>query len=172
MRYQHRIEKTSTRSDVRRCNAIAPFPFVTAFRRTTLLVFSFGLAVAHLAGCGSTAPGNSAVSGTVTFDAKPAGPGTVTFVPTDGSGNTATGNVDNSGYFEMSLHKPGDGVKPGTYKVAVTIIKTPAHGDDKGNLFPPTYLSPEKYMNADTSGFTVTVEPGKSSKVKFDMQSK
>lgn len=122
-------------------------------------------------GCGSaTGPGMSPVSGKVTFKGEGVGPGTVAFVPADPAGNPATGNIDKSGNFQMSVHKPGDGVLPGTYKVAISVEKTPAYGDEKGNLFPPTYLSPERYMNPETSGFTVTVEKGKSQTVKFDMQ--
>lgn len=125
---------------------------------------------ALLAGCGgSTGPGLTAVSGTVTFDGKPAGPGTVAFIPSDGGTNPATGNIDKNGQFTMSVHKPGDGVLPGAYQVSVTIEKEAAHGDAKGNLYPATYLSPEKYMNPATSGFTVTVEKGKPLVVKFDL---
>jgi hypothetical protein len=128
------------------------------------------LGIAAISGCSSTGLGMTAVSGTVTLDGKPVGPGTVAFAPTDGSGNTATGNVDQSGRFEMSVRKPGDGVLPGSYKVAVTIVDKPAHGDEKGNLIPPTYLSPDKYMNPETSGFTITVEKDKSQSVKFEMK--
>jgi hypothetical protein len=94
----------------------------------------------------------------------------VAFVPTDGTSNPASGTIDNSGNFKMSVYKPGDGVLPGSYKVAVTVVKEPAHGDDQGNLYPPTYLSPERYMNPDTSGITVTVESRKSQRLKFDLQ--
>lgn len=129
------------------------------------------LLLVGLAGCGSaTGPGMTAVSGTVTLNGEPVGPGTVAFIPSDGTGNPATGNVDESGKFQMSVHKPGDGVPPGTYKVTVTIEKTPAYGDEKGNLFPPTYLSPEKYMNPETSGFAITVEKNKPATVTFDMK--
>ena len=125
-----------------------------------------------LSGCGAASgPGMTAVSGTVTLDGKPAGPGTVAFVPVNGTGNPATGNISASGSFQMSVHKPGDGVYPGDYKVAVTIEKTPAHGDEKGNLYPPTYSSPEKYMNPETSGFTITVEKNKPQTVQYDLKS-
>ncbi|MDB5337789.1 MAG: hypothetical protein JWN70_3408 [Planctomycetaceae bacterium] len=130
----------------------------------------FGLMIALVTGCGSsTGPGLTPVSGTVTFNGKPAGPGTVAFVPTDGGSNAASGNIDKNGNFTMSLFNPGDGVKPGSYQVSVTIEKEAAHGDAKGNLYPTTYLSPARYMNPATSGFTVTVEKGKSLVVKYDL---
>lgn len=121
-------------------------------------------------GCGGpSGPDLTPVSGTVTYEGKPVGPGTVAFVPTDANTNPASGNIDASGNFKMSVYKPGDGVFPGTYKVSVTVEKEPAHGDAQGNLYPPTYLSPERYMNPDTSGFTVTVESRKSQHLKFDL---
>lgn len=147
---------------VRICQAYPSRPYLTCVVLT-------GLLAVLLQGCSGAGPGMSTVSGTVKMSGEPVGPGTVAFVPT-GAGNPATGNVDDFGKFTMSTNKPGDGVPPGTYKVAVTIIKTPAHGDEKGNLFPATYLTPEKYMNAETSGLTVTVDAGKSQTVDFDLK--
>ncbi len=135
------------------------------------LVRTSALLLLGIVGCGGpTGPELTPITGVVTFEGKPVGPGTVAFVPTDGTGNPASGTIESSGRFKMSVYKPGDGVLPGTYKVSVTVIKEPAHGDDKGNLFPPTYLSPERYMNPDTSGFNVTVEKRKPQDLKFDLK--
>ncbi len=98
------------------------------------------LVLAVLVGClgcgGSNQPELTQVTGTVTMNGKAVGPGTVAFLPTSGTGNPATGNVDEAGKFSMSVYKPGDGVLPGEYNVAITIEKTPARGDEKGNLYP------------------------------------
>jgi hypothetical protein len=124
-----------------------------------------------VAGCGgSTGPELTRITGLVTFDGKPVGPGTVGFVPIDPLGSPASGTIEKNGKFKMSVFNPGDGALPGSYKVAVTVVKEPAHGDDKGNLFPPTFLSPERYMNPDTSGFTITVEKRKPQDVKFELK--
>lgn len=137
-------------------------------RCSLLAVWILILAVS---GCGGGAgPGLSLVSGLVTFEGKPVGPGTVAFLPVDPKGNPASGTIEKNGRFKMSVYNPGDGVIPGEYKVAVTVVKEPAHADDKGNLIPPTYLSPDRYMNPETSGFKVTVEKSKSQDLKFDLK--
>lgn len=142
-------------------------PFVTPSK----LVLASAAFLLGIVGCGGPAgPELTPISGTVTFEGKPVGPGTVAFVPLDGNGNPASGTIDTSGRFKMSVYNPGDGVLPGSYKVSVTVVKEPAHGDDKGNLYPPTFLSPERYMNPDSSGFNVTVEKRKPQDLKFDLK--
>ena len=111
----------------------------------------------------------STVSGLVTLEGEPVGPGTVAFAPVDPTGVLASGNIDEDGKFTMSTSNPGDGVRPGEYRVSITVVKEPAHGDDKGNIIPATYLSAERYMNPATSGFTATVEAGKPLVVTFDL---
>lgn len=128
-----------------------------------------GLFVLCIAGCGGDS-NLTKVSGTVTMDGEPVGPGTVAFAPVDPTGVLASGNVDEEGKFVMSTSNPGDGVRPGEYRVSITIVKEPAHGDARGNIIPATYLTPERYMNPATSGFTATVEAGKSLDVNYDLK--
>ena len=124
-----------------------------------------------VAGCGGlTNPELTRVTGLVTFEGKPVGPGTVGFVPTDPAGSSASGTIEKNGKFKMSVFNPGDGALPGTYKVAITVVKEPAHPDEKGNVVPASYLSPDRYMNPDTSGFTITVEKSKPQNVTFELK--
>lgn len=128
-------------------------------------------ALSVLTGCGSgdDGPKLTNVTGTVTIDGEPATSGTVAFAPVDGLGNTATGTVDSDGQFEMSTHRPGDGVAPGKYKVGISIVDTPAHGDADGTLHAATYRTPEKYMNPELSGLVVEIEDKASQTVTFEV---
>jgi hypothetical protein len=139
-------------------------------RRITLITL-FSLLGIVVAGCsGPKGPELTRITGVVTFEGKPVGPGTVAFLPSDPTGSPASGTIEKNGTFKMSMFNPGDGALPGSYKVAVTVIKEPVHGDEKGNLFPATFLSPERYMNPETSGFTITVEKRKPQDVKFELK--
>ena len=51
----------------------------------------------------------------------------------------------------------------------MAIEKTPAHGDEQGRLYAPTYLTPEKYMNPELSGLTVAIEKTSEQQVEFDI---
>lgn len=127
------------------------------------------LTVLFIGGCGSRSDLVS-VTGTVLVDGAPATSGTVSFVPEDGMGNSATGIIDESGQFVMSTHEVGDGVEPGTYKVGISIWKTPAGGDEAtGQLIPPTPLLPQEYMNPQESGLTATVTPTRAQTVQFEV---
>jgi hypothetical protein len=67
-------------------------------------------------GCGVR---HTPVSGVVTVDGQPHGDLVICFVPVEGGGLTATGMADDDGKFQLGTEKPGNGVKPGKYKVTV-----------------------------------------------------
>ncbi len=59
-------------------------------------------------------------SGTVTFDGKPVDGATVTFIPTEGKIQPATGRTDAQGKYSLTTFRSGDGAQPGAYQVTVT----------------------------------------------------
>jgi hypothetical protein len=74
--------------------------------------------------------------------------GKVLFTP-DGSGAAASGSVEKDGSFTMMTEKPGDGVKPGKYKVVLQLWKNYRAG---------TLAVPEKYGDVATTPLEATVD--------------
>jgi hypothetical protein len=69
-----------------------------------------------LAGCGS---GHVAISGTVVYDdGSPVEEGTVCGELVEGGTHMAQGEIKN-GAFSLGTTRPGDGVKPGNYKIMI-----------------------------------------------------
>lgn len=128
-----------------------------SFRRSTcaaLAVFS----VAAL-GCFGSDLG-ATVSGTVTLDGAPVGPGVVTFAPASDSTLPAEGQLqaDGSYYLETSKQR---GLTPGSYRVAVQAFQPPEGlGRGERSYEPSKRLVPEKYMKITTSELQFQVEPG------------
>jgi len=73
------------------------------------------LAMACFVGCGT---GLQKAGGVVKVDGKPLDQGTVTFYPVQ-LGRPSTAEIQPDGTFELSYLKPGDGLPPGEYKVAI-----------------------------------------------------
>ena len=124
-----------------------------------------------LAGCGSDL---AAVDGTVTLDGQnatgaPDVQGTVVFSPAKRGGGLASGILDKSGHYSLSVGTTG-GLSPGQYLVAISIIKiippaTPG-GTPGGQL-----ISPRIYTNPQNSGLEAQVGPGANT-IDFSLQSK
>ena len=101
--------------------------------------------VVILSGCSGD---KKKVSGKVTFsDGKPVTSGKVNF-----STDTyqANGTIQSDGSYQMGSIGEKDGVPPGEYKVFVTGV-----GRMEGMALLP--LCEEKYLNAHTSGLTITI---------------
>ena len=125
--------------------------------------------VAFVSGCANP-HGTVKVSGKVTVDGQqPPGPGVVTFSvvkPADGFPNRpCMAKFGTDGAYVATSFKPGDGILPGTYTVAVECYETPPNMDGK----PVKSYINEKYLNPATSGLELTVEPN-SRPVVFDIQ--
>jgi hypothetical protein len=85
---------------------------MTALRRFLLLL----IAVPFLGGCGS---GHVPVSGMVVYDdGSPVAEGTVCGELVEGGSYMVQGNIQN-GAFSLGTSRPGDGVKPGKYKIMI-----------------------------------------------------
>jgi len=93
------------------------------------------------------------VAGIVLLDGKPLTSGVVQFQPA--SGQAASGQIAADGSFLLSRNAPGDGVPPGTYRVAVISYDPRAETDAVENLQVPV-----KYTRFGSSGIEFTVFPG------------
>ncbi len=77
-------------------------------------IAAFALTLVVCLGCG---PKLQKAGGTVTVDGKPVKEGTIMFHPV-GGGRPAMGSIAD-GKFELAFERPGDGLPPGDYKVAI-----------------------------------------------------
>lgn len=100
------------------------------------------------------------VTGVVSIEGKPLPGATVMFNPAGGNGHGSIALTDASGRYKLTTFKPGDGVVPGDYKVAITKIELGGSGSDS-----PVAVAPDpknvlsaKYADDSTSGLTATVE--------------
>jgi hypothetical protein len=131
---------------------------MTATRRVTRwLAPALVLAVLVAGGCG---PAHYPVTGRVVYeDGTPLPEGSVVGETTvDGKKVMAQGDVRPDGTFTWGTGKPGDGARPGTYRV---IVVPRALGDAelaKGEL---PAVDP-KFSNPDTSGIEFEVKEGKN----------
>lgn len=123
------------------------------------------VAILGIGGCSKKGPKMVKVSGTVKFrdgTALPVpgrdrgGSATIKFEPADMEDGPvdpnrprkpASGAIKPDGSYEVITVKPGDGVIPGRYKVAVAVLGKYAD--------PSSSLIPQRYGNPETSGFGV-----------------
>ncbi len=110
-------------------------------------------------GCDAS-PYESTVSGTVSLDGAPIGPGIVQFVPVGNSHNPATGTIQVNGEYELETSKK-TGLQPGDYQVTVAVYDQPevASGERAAPGSAPL-RTPEKYFSLETTDLKFTVAPG------------
>jgi hypothetical protein len=115
------------------------------------------VALVGTAGCGSD---RYPVSGQVVFeDGSPLTEGTVLGETGEGDATViAQGSVRNDGTFTWGSDRPGDGAKPGEYRVAV-IPRALGDGEIAKGILPAV---DQKFANVGTSGIRVEVKPGKN----------
>lgn len=148
-----------------------------------VVVTAAGALCLFAAGCGDQGLNTVPVSGTITWNGEPLScgpksPGTVTFQPTSGaSGRLAVGNIDDSGEYQLTTFKPGDGVAPGEYQVHVNVMRILVASD----LSPGASLAekigkrervlPDKYYNGQKSGLTATIKEADDARtIDFDLE--
>jgi hypothetical protein len=114
-----------------------------------------------VAGCGSDNGGMVPVTGHVTWEGQPVTTGNITFTPAEvtKSARLATGQIQSDGSFAMTTLKQGDGVLPGTYRVAISSAPPPPMEIIEGQVI-PTGPVPVSYNDPSSSGLEVTVEAG------------
>ena len=119
-----------------------------------------GVLVLVCLGCASEPP-KFEVRGKVTFRGQPLTDGNVMFVA-QGSGVTAVGSIQADGTYQLHSGKPGEGIAPGVYKVAVT----PAFHDPTTGT-PPKFAA--RYQDPETSGFQAEVK-AEATSFDFDLK--
>ncbi len=120
-----------------------------------------------LLGCGGPArPPMAKVTGVVLVDGNPIEGAAVMFVPTAG-GRPALGSTNAAGEFELMTFETGDGALVGEHQVTITkkeIAGVVSEDGLSGSVQPggiqETWLVPERYSQAATSGLTANVAAG------------
>lgn len=123
----------------------------TRHRGVAAILLLTALLLLPLVGCGKSGPaGTVPVSGTVALAGKPLPHGAVHFVQ-EGRARTVMAKVA-AGKFSTHLW-------PASYTLAVTGDAQPEMLDETtGKLIPPQRLVPLKYMAAEKSGLTATID--------------
>jgi hypothetical protein len=103
----------------------------------------------------------SEVSGKVTLDGQPVGPGAVVFAPVDGQSNPADGAIQLDGSYFLKTSREV-GLKPGDYKASVSVFDQPEVRPGERSMTPAKLVTPQKYADTETSGLQYTVEPGEN----------
>jgi hypothetical protein len=117
------------------------------------------------------------VQGKVTYQGKPLDGGRVLFTPVAGkggeSGQSASGEIDSNGTYEMTTFNTGDGAILGQHIVTVVSSKKGEMPQpDKYSQIKyvvPKNVTPPKYATADKSPLRCTVVEGK---MTFDIELK
>lgn len=125
-------------------------------------------------GCGggaSDAPATIPVSGTIKYKGEPVKQGTINFAPVDQKkSRAAQATINENGSFET---RPEKGLMVGEYQVSVLSHTKPLHEippAELSKLGDSIYAVPKKYSEFKTSGLTVKIEQGDSSKeLNFDL---
>jgi hypothetical protein len=113
------------------------------------------------------------VAGVVTLDGKPLTisrdtRGTVIFEPDGGRGTMATGLLDPSGHFNLSVGSSFV-VSPGKYQVAISVSRE-LPKSDQGEEQAAEFIVPRRYASTRESGLRAEVLPGEN-KLQFDVTS-
>ena len=134
--------------------------------RSRRAVVSAMLCIAMLTGCSAH---EAQVSGVVTLDGQPLNDGLVTFHPVSG-GALAYSRISSGGRFELRTGSQG-GLSPGEYQATVA-ANGPVPAPTAKNREPiAPLITPLKYNQKETSGFSVSVAPG-DNVVNLDLMSK
>jgi hypothetical protein len=114
------------------------------------------LTAALAVGCGGA---ESTVTGTVTLDDKPIGPGVIVFAPAESTSNPSDGAIQADGSYFLRTSRE-EGLKAGAYKVGVTVLDQPDVKPGERSMEVAKYITPQKYADPSTSGLEYKVEPG------------
>lgn len=102
------------------------------------------------------------VSGRVTLDGKPVGPGTIVFSPVGGTTNPADGAIQVDGTYFLKTSREV-GLPAGKYDVGITVLDQPDVKPGERSMEAAKYITPQKYADPSTSGLQYEVEPGSNS---------
>jgi Carboxypeptidase regulatory-like domain len=111
-------------------------------------------ALLSITGCGN---GLTPITGVVTMDGKPLPNAIVTFFPVDG-GSSATGKTDDKGSYKL-IGVLGEGLKPGSYKVAITTAETAVAESSDIDMNSPEYLAMSSGVGMESVKTSAPKEP-------------
>jgi hypothetical protein len=139
--------------------------FLTRRRTATLLA---AIVLASLGGC-SGSKYEAQVSGRVTLDGKPVGPGVIVFAPEDGKSNPPEGAIMPDGSYFLRTSRDL-GLPPGKYKVSVSVFDVSDAQPNQRSMAPPKLVTPERYASHETSPLAFEVSSG-SNTIDVDLKS-
>lgn len=147
-------------------------------RRVPVTLAGLALLSLALGGCSHdpNMPKLGRVYGKVTYNGKPVGSGHVVFTPAAGkggdTGQTASGDIESNGSYELTTFKSGDGAILGEHVVSVEVREgdmPQPKADSTIQYVLPKSVIPTKYSSPDTSPLRYTVKEGSNS---FDIDLK
>jgi hypothetical protein len=121
-------------------------------------------------------PPRAPVTGIVTYRGIPVAKAQISFIPTSGDPQIATGMTDEQGKFSLTTMDLNDGAIVGSHKVQIM-----AHGPDRplkpgeigsglpGEMVRGDPAIPTKYFDAQTSGLTFDVKKPGPNEAKFEL---
>jgi hypothetical protein len=124
--------------------------------------------LASIAGCGDE--NWATVTGTVTLQGKPVGPGSLMFEPENPESITAPsaiGHFREDGKYALKSAGNREGALPGDYLVMIHGRGEEAFGDEQVDPNAKSAI-PKKYLNHRLSGLRATVKPGDNT-IDFDL---
>ena len=121
-----------------------------------------------IAGCGRAAPEMVPTRGKVTLDGGEwPKPGALYFSPLKPAegfpGRPGVGQFDTDGTFTVTTRDPGDGLIPGTYRIAVECWEV-----EPSDTRPGKSHTAERYTSPARSGLELTVEPGTRDTIELE----
>ena len=135
------------------------------------------LLLVSLLGCGKSV---YPVKGTVTYEGKPLpGGGAITFLPLTSQGEKiASGTIAEDGTYSLTTNRPGDGSRPGEFRVVITQTtekeptRTPDGTPAPARVWsvPPEDRIPEIYAEHRNSPLHAKVEATKLNEINFDLK--
>lgn len=138
-------------------------------RRVVVLPLLVGSLLVVFSGCRGDRL-EALVTGTISLDGKPIGPGIATFVPVDGSRNPGIGDINPDGSYTVRTSRT-QGMLAGEYKVAVQVYQQPNLKPGERAMTRPNLVHPDKYASPDTSGLKYTIERGRNT-INLELKSK
>lgn len=139
-----------------------------------------------ITGCWSGGgPTTYPVKGLVHFNGEPVEGATVTLIPSQPEGRSASGTTDSAGAFEVTTYispsLQAQGAMPGEYDIVVSKVEVRELAEDLTpqeaqaafqKLGPPKNLLPKKYRSPNTSGLSVNVDNSSPDPLTLELEGK
>ena len=137
------------------------------------MFFLFVLLLIGCQGGGSKYPPTEMVDGTILLDGAPIPKASITFIPSGGDGEIASGFSDEQGKFVISSQNgaPGKGAKIGEYRVTVSqaeVTYTPSPTDPEAGTTTAKELLPKVYQDKEKTPLSVSIQKGKNN-IKLEL---